>query len=85
MRKLLMTSAAVILTLTEATALAFAQSAPSVLPPNVMEGVAAAPLPIQSANNANNTYALPQPNGVVNPTPGTVVVHLNGRVLFGGA
>ena len=85
MRKLLMTSAAVILTLTEATGLAFAQSAPSVLPPNVMEGVAAAPLPIQSANNANNTYALPQPNGVVNPTPGTVVVHLNGRVLFGGA
>jgi predicted porin len=25
------------------------------------------------------------PNGVTNPAPGSIVVHLNGRVLFGGA
>ena len=85
MRKLLMTSVAVIITLSEGATCVFAQSPPSVLPPNVMEGVAATPLPIQAANNANNVNVLPTQTGVTNPTPGSVVVHFNGRVLFGGA
>src|SRR5882757_8677049 len=53
-------------------------------PPSVFEGVAASPLPIQAANNSNNTNALPKSGGVAAPAPGTIVVHLNGRVAFYG-
>jgi hypothetical protein len=55
------------------------------MPPSFTEGVATTPLPVQAANNSNNRAAEVQPNGVLNPTPGSVVVHINGRVLFGAA
>jgi predicted porin len=82
MRQLLLSGTAVLL-LASSGDLAFAQPAPNELPPNVMEGVVAKPLPIQSANNANNRSVVAQTNGIANPTPGSIVVHLNGRVLFG--
>jgi predicted porin len=86
MRGFLLTGSAVALlsmtTINVDTALA--QTGSQNPPPNVMEGVAATPLPIQSANNSNNRSVLPQSNGIANPTPGSIVVHLNGRVLFAG-
>jgi len=86
MRGFLLTGSAVALlsmtTINVDTALA--QTGSQDPPPNVMEGVAATPLPIQSANNSNNRSVLPQSNGIANPTPGSIVVHLNGRVLFAG-
>ena len=83
MRTFLLTGAAVLLSVTTKMEPVHAQTPPRDLPPNLMEGVAATPLPIQAANNSNNRSVLPQPNGIANPTPGSVVVHLNGRVLFG--
>jgi predicted porin len=80
MRKLLLASAATGM-IAGAIDTAFAQTAPS----NVQQGAPTSPLPVQAANNANNTAAAVQPNGIANPTPGTIVVHLNGRVTFGGA
>jgi predicted porin len=38
---------------------------------------------VQGANNSNNRTATGQPNGVPNPTPGSVVIHFNGRVEYG--
>jgi len=58
------------------------QTMPQTLPPTYMEGVPTLPMTIQAANNANNTAPAEQPNGIANPTPGSVVVHLNARVLF---
>ena len=83
MRTFWLTGVAVLLSVTTRMEPVFAQTSPQDLPPNPMEGVAATPLPIQAANNSNNRSVLPQPNGIANPTPGSVVVHLNGRVLFG--
>jgi len=37
--------------------------------------------PPAGANNNNNTSAGSRPGPVANPTPGTVVIHINGRVL----
>ena len=85
MRKLLPTGAALIIALTNGTASVFAQTAYSTLPPSATEGVVSTPLPIQLANNGNNRAARPDQSGITNPTPGSIVVHLNGRVLFGGA
>ena len=82
MRKLLLSGVSVLTTFSQVN-FGLAQTTPDTMPTNVLEGVAATPLPIQAANNANNRSVLPQPNGVANPAPGTVVVHLNGRVLFG--
>ena len=84
MQKLLLTTAAAIIALTDG-AVSFAQSVPTPMPPTFTEGVATTPLPVQAANNSNNRAAEVQPNGVLNPTPGSVVVHINGRVLFGAA
>jgi predicted porin len=84
MRKFFLTSAAVIIALTDGP-VSFAQTVPTPMPPSFTEGVAAAPLPIQAANNSNNRAAEAQPNGIANPTPGSVVVHVNGRILFGAA
>jgi hypothetical protein len=80
MRKLLLASVTLLMATKSDLVLA---ETPSELPPNVMEGVAAKPLPIQAANKANNRSVVPQSNGITNPTPGSVVVHVNGRVLFG--
>jgi len=79
MRKLLLASAATLGVTAGATVTAFAQTAVS----NVLQGMPMSPLPVQAANNANNTAAIAQPNGIANPTPGTIVVHLNGRIAFG--
>ena len=37
--------------------------------------------PNASANNNNNYQAAPLPGVVANPTPGTIVIHMNARVL----
>ncbi|MBN8875592.1 MAG: porin [Rhodospirillales bacterium] len=39
--------------------------------------------PPAGANNNNNTAVVPGPGAVANPTPGTVVIHINGRVTTG--
>ena len=83
MRKLLLSGVPILATFPLQVGSGLAQTIPNTVPPNVLEGVAATPLPIQAANNSNNRSVLPQPNGVANPAPGTIVVHLNGRVLFG--
>jgi hypothetical protein len=84
-RKLLLTSAAVIIALTCGTASVYAQTAYSNLPSNPMEGIVSAPLIVQPANNPYNRSAALDTNGVASPTPGTIVVHLNARVLAAGA
>jgi predicted porin len=81
MRKLLLVSTAAFGVAAGATDTLHAQAITS----NVMQGVASVPLPVQAANNANNASVVMQPNGIANPTPGTIVVHFNGRVEFGGA
>jgi predicted porin len=53
------------------------------VPPNMTQGVVTTSLPVQPANNANNSSVIPLSNGIANPGPGTVVIHLNGRVAFG--
>ena len=83
MRKILLTGVAVLGMLTGKTAYVFAQGVQSPLPPAFTEGVPSVPLPIQAANNANNKGPVAQPGGIANPTPGSIVVHLNGRVVFG--
>jgi predicted porin len=80
MRGLLLTSAAALVSLSGGVTSTWAQGATSPMPPSNSEGVIAAPLPIQSANNSNNRSAAAQPNGLPNPTPGSVVIHINGRV-----
>jgi predicted porin len=85
MRKFMRTTTATLITLTTSTGVALAQASPQVLAPTISEGVPTAPLPIQGANNANNGSVQPQPNGIANPTPGSIVVHLNARVFFGAA
>jgi hypothetical protein len=85
MRKLLLVSAAATIMLTDVTASVFAQTAYPTLPPSPTQGVVSAPLVVQAANNSNNRAVAPDTNGISNPTPGSIVVHLNARVLFGGA
>lgn len=80
MRRLLLTGTAALATLSSGALTAFAQSATSPLPPSASEGVVAAPLPVQGANNSNNRSVNPLPGGLANPTPGSVVIHINGRV-----
>jgi Gram-negative porin len=78
MRKLLLASAVTLGVTPAMTNAALAQTTVS----NVLQGVPVTPLPVQAANNANNMAPAAQPNGIANPTPGTIVVHLNGRVAF---
>jgi hypothetical protein len=61
--------------------LAYAQ-APTAAPPSVTEGtVVTAPAGGPSyANNNNNYQAAQLPGPVANPTPGTIVIHVNGKV-----
>ena len=73
MRKTLLTSAAI---LGATGGLAVAQNAP-----NPTQGQYIAPLlggPAAQSNN--NSWAIPIPGGQATPTPGTVVIRLNGRV-----
>jgi hypothetical protein len=55
------------------------------LPPAATQGVVSLPGAVQSANNSNNTSAAPGKPGVPNPVPGSIVVHVNARVVFYGA
>jgi predicted porin len=82
MRKYLLAGTAALVIVATGGDLAFAQTQTQGLPPNVMQGIPATALPVQAANNANNTAPAAQPNGIANPTPGSIVVHLNARVLF---
>lgn len=80
MRKLLLASAAV---LGAASWLNPAAAQPTAMPMMPTQGmVAATPSasPPAGANNNNNTNVGTVPGAVANPTPGTVVIHVNGRV-----
>lgn len=79
MRKKLLAGTAVLVSLSGG-ATSFAQIVPPPLPPSASEGVVTAPLPVQAANNSNNHSVAPLPNGLANPTPGSVVIHINGRL-----
>jgi hypothetical protein len=78
MREFLLKSASVLTLFVSANIPAFSQT---VLPAPT-EGVIASPLPVQAANNYNNSSVIPV-DGFPTPTPGTVVIHLNGRVAVG--
>jgi predicted porin len=67
-------------------AIAARAQAPTALPPTPTEGVLVTrPLGPSPAivNDNNNTYAAAKPGPFANPTPGTIVVHINGRVNAG--
>ena len=92
MRKLLLASVATLGTV-GLMGSAFAQSttvvttAPVALPPVPTQGQAAwtpAAAPPAGANNNNNYQAPALPGPVANPTPGTMVVHINGKVEVDG-
>jgi predicted porin len=78
MRELLLATTAVLAPTIVLSTAATAQ----ISPPNMTQGVITTPLPVQAANNSNNSAVVPVPNGVAAPAPGTVVIHLNGRVAF---
>jgi predicted porin len=82
MRKLLQTTATVTFSVAIGSGTVWSQVTSADLLPNIMQGVPTLALPIQAANNANNVAPMALPNGVANPTPGSIVVHINGRVLF---
>ncbi|MBS0559758.1 MAG: hypothetical protein JSR21_06865 [Proteobacteria bacterium] len=84
MRKLLLASAAVLGGTVGFTGLASAQQ--TNLPPSWNQGVVSAPGGISAANNNNNYQAAMLPPGPAkNPTPGSIVTRLAGRVVFYGA
>ena len=93
MRKLLLASAAM---LSASAGLAYAQNttspqgveraAPPLLPHAGGGAITSAPVSAVGANNNNNVTARALPGGTMNPTPGTFVVRLGGRVtVVGGA
>jgi len=62
---------------------ALAQTTPTTnLPPSPMQGIVAAPSPVQGANSSNNTAAAVGKPGVANPVPGSIVTRVNARVVF---
>jgi predicted porin len=81
MRKILLASAAV---LGAASWLNQAQAQPTAMPMMPTQGMMAATpssSPPAGANNNNNTSVAGAPGAVANPTPGTVVIHFNGRIV----
>ena len=60
---------------------AFAQ-APTAVVGAPLQGQVAYPManPIASVNNNNNYQAPALPGPIANPTPGTIVIHMNGKV-----
>jgi predicted porin len=82
MQRYILAGATMLATWTGAAHSTLAQTVPQTLVPNAAEGVPTLALPVQAANNANNTAPAALPNGIANPTPGSIVVHLNARVLF---
>ena len=81
MRKILLASAAVAGAASWLTP-ALAQTATTPLPMPTQGVFPSQPsaAPPAGANNNNNTAVTPIPGAVANPTPGTVVIHFNGRV-----
>jgi hypothetical protein len=80
MRKLLLASAAMAGATTWLTP-AFAQpTAMPMMPTQGMYATQPSASPPAGANNNNNTNVIAAPGAVANPTPGTVVIHINGRV-----
>ena len=62
---------------------AYAQAPAVAVGPSPMQGQAAwtpAASPPSGANNNNNYQAPALPGAVANPTPGTIVIHVNGKV-----
>src|SRR5215813_13516792 len=60
--------------------------APAAFPPTPTEGtIVTRPLGPSPAiaNDNNNSYASAKPGPFANPTPGTIVIHINGRVNAG--
>jgi predicted porin len=80
MRKLLLVSTATLGVAAAANNTVLAQTATQW----TTQGVPTVALPVQAANNANNISPVMQQNGIANPMPGTIVIHFNGRVEFGG-
>lgn len=83
MRKILLASAAV---LGAASWLNQANAQPTAMAMMPTQGMVAgtpSASPPAGANNNNNTNAKANPGAVANPTPGTVVIHVNGRVTTG--
>ena len=80
MRKFLLASAATLGTGGLMVA-AFAQP-PTAAVGAPLQGQMAYPManPIASVNNNNNYQAPALPGPIANPTPGTIVIHLNGKV-----
>lgn len=78
MRKILLASAAM---LTATAGVAFAQQGPGAREESAYSGVrATAPSSAAGANNNNNITAEAQKGSTANPTPGTFVIRLGGRV-----
>jgi hypothetical protein len=85
MRKLLLASAAVLGASVGTMGFASAQTTnlpPAALSPVVTQGIAAVPGTVPGANSNNNYQAPMLPPGIANPTPGSVVVRVNARVVF---
>jgi hypothetical protein len=79
MRKLLLASVATLGTGGGFVSAALAQ-APVGAPTQGQTAYSYAPSPPTGANNNNNYQAPALPGPVANPTPGTIVIHVNGRV-----
>ena len=81
MRKFLLASVATLGT-GGLTGIALAQPAggPVGAPNQGQQAYPAAPAPTAYVNNNNNYQAPALPGPLANPTPGTIVVHINGKV-----
>jgi hypothetical protein len=81
MRKLLLASLATLGT-SGLTGAAMAQptTGPIGAPTEGQAAYPAAPAPMAYVNNNNNYQAPALPGAAANPTPGTIVLHLNGKV-----
>jgi hypothetical protein len=85
MRKLLLASAAVLGASVGTMGFASAQTTnlpPAALAPVVTQGIPAVAGTVPGANSNNNYQAPMLPPGIANPTPGSVVVRVNARVVF---
>jgi hypothetical protein len=79
MRKVLLASIATLVT-GGLTGAAFAQ-APTAVVGAPLQGQAAFPMANPTAYVNNNNYQVPAlPGPIANPTPGTIVIHMNGKV-----
>jgi hypothetical protein len=80
MRKFLLASAAVVGAVSWLTPANAQPTAMVMMPTQGMVAGTPSASPPAGANNNNNTNVIAAPGAVANPTPGTVVIHVNGRV-----